>query len=135
MIGDGSLMFGAPALWTMARYEIPVITVVWNNRNYQAVRNAFNNAGERAAKSGRYPRVYLLIGSPNIEFAALAESMGVKGERVTEPGQIKPALERAVQATREGKPYLVDVVAPEGEGAESSWHQKFSLAATRKRKV
>ncbi len=134
MIGDGSLMFGPQALWTMARYEIPIITVVWNNRNYQAVRSAFNKIDKRAAKSGRYPGIYL--GSPNIEFTALAESMGVKGEKIIDPMEIKPALQRAVKTTREGKPYLVDVViSNEGEGAESSWHQKFSLASTRNRKV
>lgn len=134
MIGDGSLMFGPQALWTMARYEIPIITVVWNNRNYQAVRRSFNKLGKRASKSGRYPGTYL--GSPNIEFTALAESMGVKGEKVIDPMEIYPALQRAVKTTREGKPYLVDVViSNEGEGAESSWHQKFSLASTRNRKV
>ena len=117
-----------------ASYEIPIITVVWNNRNYQAVRSAFNKIGKRAAKSGRYPGIYL--GSPNIEFTTLAESMGVKGEKVIDPIGIKPALQRAVKTTREGKPYLVDVViSNEGEGAESMWHQKFSLASTRNRKV
>ncbi|MCK4791082.1 MAG: hypothetical protein KAV87_45535 [Desulfobacteraceae bacterium] len=79
-------MFGPQALWTMARYEIPIITVVWNNRKYQAVRNAFHKIGKRAAKSGRYPGIYL--GSPNIEFATLAESMGVNGEKVIDPMDI-----------------------------------------------
>ena len=134
MTGDGSFMFGPQALWTMARYKIPVITVIWNNRNYQAVRGGFNKMAKRAAKLGRYPGLYL--GSPNIEFAALAKSMGVGGETVTDPGKIKPALERAVKATRKGEPYLVDVViSREGEGAESKWHQEFSLASTRTRKV
>jgi thiamine pyrophosphate-dependent acetolactate synthase large subunit-like protein len=62
--------------------------------------------------------------------------MGVKGEQVIDPKEIRSALQRAIKTTREGMPYLVDVIiSGEGEGAESSWHQKFSLAATRKRNV
>jgi benzoylformate decarboxylase len=134
MIGDGSFMFGPQALWTMARYEIPITTVIWNNRNYQAVRNAFNKIEKRAYETERYPGIYL--GDPDIEFAKLAESMGVKGEQVINPAEIKPALERAAKSTREGKPYLVDVlIAREGKGADSSWHQEFSLASTRNEKV
>jgi benzoylformate decarboxylase len=134
MIGDGSFMFGPQVLWTMARYEIPIITVIWNNRNYQTVRHAYHNLGKRSAQAGRYPGIHL--GDPNIEFKVLAEGMGVSGELVTRPEEIKPALQRAVKMTRNGKPYLVDVVISKvGAGSESSWYQKFSLAATRDRKV
>lgn len=134
MIGDGSLMFGPQALWTMARYEIPIITVVWNNLNYQAVRSAFYRIGQKAAATDRYPGIHL--GDPAVDFTKLAASLGVEGERVTDPAAIKTAMERAVKATREGKPYLVDVaIAKEGPGAKSDWHQKFSLASARKRRV
>ena len=37
-IGDGSVMYSASGFWTQARYEVPVLTVVTNNRNYQTVR-------------------------------------------------------------------------------------------------
>ena len=40
-IGDGALMYSACGFWTMARYEIPILTVIANNHNYQTVRNAF----------------------------------------------------------------------------------------------
>ncbi len=40
-IGDGSVMYSASGFWTMARYSIPVLTIVWNNRNYQTVRHGF----------------------------------------------------------------------------------------------
>ena len=40
-IGDGSVMYSAAGFWSMARYEVPVLTVVWNNCNYQQVRNAY----------------------------------------------------------------------------------------------
>jgi benzoylformate decarboxylase len=134
MIGDGSLMFGPQALWTMARYEVPVLTVVWNNRNYQTVRHAYHALGGRSAETGRYPGTFL--GDPDIDFTALARSMGVEGELVAEPKDLRAALRRATRATRAGRPYLLDVlVAREGDGAESTWHQEFSLAATRERRA
>ena len=78
----------------------------------------------------------MYLGDPDIDFVKLAESQGVRGEKVTEPGGIKAALKRGLQATAEGTPYLVDVViARVGAGAESTWHQKFSLASLTRRKM
>jgi len=49
---------------------------------------------------------------------------------------VQAALKRGVQATKDGRSYLVEVmVARTGAGAESTWHQKFDLASTRKRLV
>jgi thiamine pyrophosphate-dependent acetolactate synthase large subunit-like protein len=50
--------------------------------------------------------------------------------------EIKAALKRGIQATRDGNPYLVDVViARFGGGAESTWHQNYKLAAERTKQV
>ena len=55
---------------------------------------------------------------------------------VATPAQLEPALKRGIAATRDGRPYLVDVAAARyGGGAESTWHEKFSLAERRKRRV
>ena len=127
-IGDGSLMYSAAGFWTMARYEVPVLTVVWNNHNYQTVRNAAYRYNRRMAQTGRYHGLYL--GDPDIDFVKLAESQGVRGERVTSPGDIAAALKRGTAETHAGKPYLLDIVVGRvGGGAESTWHQKFSVAA------
>jgi len=108
--------------------------VVWNNRNYQTVRFAYHNYKGKMAANGHYAGMYL--GDPDIDFAKLAESQGVKGEKVEDPGQIESALKRGIQATRDGKPYVIDVViARYGGGAESKWHESFNLADRRKRKA
>ncbi len=126
-IGDGSVMYSAAGFWSMARYEVPVLTIVWNNRNYQTVRNAGFRYGRRMAATGRYPAVYL--GDPDIDFVKLAESQGVRGERVTSPGVIAAALRRGTEATRRGEPYLLEfVVARVGGGADSTWYGRFSAA-------
>ncbi|MFC1729139.1 thiamine pyrophosphate-binding protein [candidate division KSB1 bacterium] len=133
-IGDGSVMYSASGFWTQVRYGIPIINIVWNNKNYQTVRSSFHRYNGAMADTGHYAGIYL--GEPDIDFVKLAESQGMEGETVTSPGEIEPALKRGIQKTRDGKPYLIDVaVARTGNGAESEWYQKFNLAALRTRKV
>lgn len=133
-VGDGSTMYSSSGFWTQARYGIPVITVVWNNHNYQTVRNAFHRYGGEMAKSGHYAAMYL--GDPDIDFVGLAKSQGVQGEKVERGDQLETAFGRAVAAAREGSSYLLDVeVARYGGGADSTWHQKFNLASKRTRKA
>jgi benzoylformate decarboxylase len=133
-IGDGSVMYSASGFWTQARYGIPVLTVVWNNRNYQTVRHAYHEYQGKMAASGHYVGMYL--GDPDIDFVKLAESQGVRGEKVERGQELEGALRRGIDATRAGNPYLVEVeIDRYGGGAESTWYQKFSLAELRKRKV
>jgi benzoylformate decarboxylase len=124
-IGDGSLMYSAGGFWSMARHDTAVLTMVWNNRNYQTVRNGAHRYNRRMAETGKYPGLYL--GDPDIDFVKLAESQGVRGERVTRAADIAPALKRGTAETRRGQPYLIEfVVARFGGGAESTWYQKVS---------
>lgn len=119
-IGDGSLMYSAAGFWTQARYRIPVLTVVFNNRNYQTVRLVYHNYAGRMASMGHYPATYL--GDPDINFVKLAESQGVRGEGVATAGELAEALKRGMLANRDGRPYLVEVAtARYGPGAESTW--------------
>src|SRR5439155_489741 len=80
------------------RYGVPVLTVVWNNHNYQAVRLGFNRYGGKMAATGQYAGMYL--GDPEIDFVKLAESQGVKGEKVGTAADLDAALKRGIQATR-----------------------------------
>ncbi len=126
-IGDGSVMYSAAGFWSLARYEVPVLIVVWNNRNYQTVRASYHRYKGRMAATGHYHGVFL--GDPDIDFVKLAESQGVRGRRVTSPSEIAAALKRGVAEVRAGRPYLIEfLVACIGGGAESTWHQRFSAA-------
>jgi benzoylformate decarboxylase len=126
-IGDGALMYSSSGFWTMARYEVPVLTVIANNLNYQMVRNAYFRYNHRMVETGHYHGAYL--GAPEIDFIKLAESQGVRGIRVTSAADLEGALKRGMRETREGRPFVVDVmVSRVGGGAESTWHQTFSLA-------
>ena len=103
-LGDGSCMFGIQGLWTLAKYRIPLLVVVFNNRAYMAVKNQFRGPEDRvriAAELGAE-----LVG-PELNFARLADSFGIFGQRVEEPEQIEPALKRALE---QSGPALLDVV-------------------------
>ena len=133
-IGDGSVMYSAAGFWSQARYEIPVLTVVCNNHNYQTVRRAYVRYGGKMKKANRFTGMYL--GDPEIDFVQLAASQGVSGLRVERSADLRKALRKGIAATREGRPFLIDVIVScQGGGADSEWHQAFSLARTRTRHV
>jgi benzoylformate decarboxylase len=136
ILGDGSMMFGGPQpLWSMARYNAPVTTIVYNNRSYNNERNRIWTFGGGAQfQLGRDMTCY--NGHPDVDFAKAAEAFGVEGETVTEPDKIKGALARAKKANVDGRPYLLDVVvARDGVGAGSTYYPTYSIADKRTRKV
>jgi len=103
-LGDGCAMFGLQGLWTLAKYRVPLTVVVFNNRAYMAVKNQFRGSEERvriAAEMGAE------ITGPDLNFARLAETFGIHGQRVEQPDVIEPALKRALE---QNGPALVDVV-------------------------
>jgi thiamine pyrophosphate-dependent acetolactate synthase large subunit-like protein len=103
-LGDGSSMFGLQGLWTLAKYRVPLVVIVFNNRAYMAVKNQFRGSEERiriAAEMGAE-----LVG-PDLKFARLADTFGIFGQRVEQPEQIEPALKRALE---QSGPAVVDVL-------------------------
>jgi benzoylformate decarboxylase len=103
-LGDGSTMFGLQGLWTLAKYRIPLLVIVFNNRAYMAVKNQFRGSEDRiriAAAMGAE------ITGPEINFARLADTFAIFGQRVESPDAIEPALKRALE---QNGPALVDVV-------------------------
>jgi thiamine pyrophosphate-dependent acetolactate synthase large subunit-like protein len=133
--GDGGFLFGqTDSLWAMSRYDVPIITVICNNRSYDEPRNNIMMKRGRSQQENKDMICYL--GSPDVEFTHLASAYNLKGEKVTKPDELGPALQRAINTTRDGRPYLLDVlVARTGLAADSTWYPRYSLAAERKRKV
>lgn len=130
--GDGSFQFGIQGLWSAARYEIPVLFVVFNNVNYQSNRLGLVRHGGRALATGRYIGTYL--GDPEVDHVRVASGYGVEGESVAHPAGLAAALGRALDAVRSGRPYVLDVrIARRFPGADVPWHEKFSVARLARR--
>ncbi len=125
--GDGGFLFGATdSLWTMSRYDVPVLTVIFNNFSYEEVRWQVMADGA-AGKAGRD---YIgFLGDPNTDFTKLASAFGIDGAVVRNTDELKPAIQRAVKTIRDGRPFMLDVhILNTGIGAKMTWYQKFSLA-------
>ncbi len=118
LVGDGSFIFGPTALWNMARLQLPVTVVVYNNHAYGGPHNrALANRGGAGRTVDANKFVYDYLGKPDMDMASIAKGFGVDGERAKTPVELRAALGRARRHAGEGKPYLIDVeVARHGPG-------------------
>jgi len=104
---DGSAMYTLQALWTQARESLDVTTVIFNNRSYAILNLELSRVG--AESPGPKALDMLDLSRPDLDFAALAEGMGVPAARATTADEVVTALERGLA---EPGPYLVDAVLP-----------------------
>jgi thiamine pyrophosphate-dependent acetolactate synthase large subunit-like protein len=110
---DGDLLYTASALWTAAKYDLPMLIVVHNNRSlYNSEEHAMRMAQQRE-RPLENAGIGTQVRDPNVDFATLARSFGVHGEGPIErPEELRPALERALWVVKDqGKPALVDLVS------------------------
>ena len=129
--GDGGFLFGqSDSLWSMSRYDAPVLIVVMNNRSYNETRSRNMGSGGRQYQTAKDMSSYL--GNPDIDFTKLAEAYRIRSERVADPKDLGPALQRAVKTMRDGRPVLLDLdVGRDGLFSESTWYPPFSVAGHR----
>jgi acetolactate synthase-1/2/3 large subunit len=108
---DGDLMFDAGALWNAAKHGIPLLIVMFNNRAYyndweHQIRMA-RLRGTDEAKA----HIGMDLFGPEPNFAGLARDMGCWGEGpIDRPEDVRPALLRAIEEVRKGRPALVDTI-------------------------
>jgi len=128
LVGDGSFVFGPTALWNMARLELPVITVVYNNHAYSGPHSRVIEKvpGGRMIQTGQFYHDYL--GNPDMDMASIAKGFGVQSEIARSPAELRAALGRAKKAAADGKPYLIDAqVARVGVAwADKPWTPKIT---------
>ena len=111
-VGDGSYIFGAPtaAHFTARAFDIPFLTVVFNNQAWNAVKRATSDVHPDgwAVRTKNMPLSDL---SPSPAFELVAQSCGAHAERVEDPGALPEALGRALRAVRqERRQALLNVI-------------------------
>jgi acetolactate synthase-1/2/3 large subunit len=97
--GDAAIGFTGMDFETAVRERIPILSILFNNFSMAIELPIMKVATEKYRStdiSGHY--------------ADLARALGGHGERVTEPGDIVPAIQRAVKATRDGTPALIEFI-------------------------
>ena len=108
LVGDGSAMYTVQALWTMAREQLHVISIIFNNAAYSVLNIELERVG--AGEPGPRSRAQLDLGGPQLDFARLAQGMGVHAVRADTAEAFCTALEYALATPG---PHLIEALVPE----------------------
>jgi len=108
---DGDLMYAPGVLWTAAHHRIPLLTVMHNNRAYHQeqmeVQVVANERNRGITRTG----IGTHLEDPPIDYAKLAQSMGVEGiGPIGQAAGLAPALRRGIEIVKRGDPVLIDVI-------------------------
>jgi len=108
---DGDLMYAPGVLWTAAHHRIPILNVMHNNRAYHQETMHIQRMANRHNRGITRAGIGTTLEGPGIDFAKLAQSMGVHAEGpISDPKDLGPALQRALEVVESGEPALVDVL-------------------------
>jgi acetolactate synthase-1/2/3 large subunit len=108
---DGDCMYAPGAIWTLAHHKIPMLTIMQNNRAYhQEVMHLQRMASWRERRFDRW-QIATTIRNPDVNYAKLADSMGVAGiGPIDNPNDLAAAYKRGLEIVKAGEPALIDVV-------------------------
>ena len=107
VVGDGASMYTVQALWTASRYNIPVVYAICNNQAYRILKVNMEVYLRDMLDDRERDSDYVGMDFANrLDLAMMAQAMGVHGERIDDPADIGPAVQRAFES---GKPVLLDI--------------------------
>jgi thiamine pyrophosphate-dependent acetolactate synthase large subunit-like protein len=127
LLGDGGFMFGqSETLWSVARYQAPMLIVIMNNHSYNETRN--RNLGFGGDQFFEHKDLTSYLGSPDVDYVKVAEAYGLAGEHVKQPSELAPALQRALGKMRDGQAVLLDIeTARDGIASDSTYYPHYSI--------
>src|SRR5207237_100402 len=129
LVGDGSAMYTAQALWTAAHESLAVVYVIFNNASYRILKERTKALKGFSAEDDKYVAMDLV--DPAIDYIGLARSLGVAGERVEKTADVGPAVGRALAS---GAPALIGAaIGPLSHGRVdcglgAGWHEAEAKA-------
>ncbi|MEV0644796.1 thiamine pyrophosphate-binding protein [Phytomonospora sp. NPDC050363] len=121
VIGDGSALFYPNAWWTAAKFTLPILYIVLNNRRYQTLIKGLTFIEQSYGWKSTGDAGYLRIDPPpELSFVTLAAGYGVDGAAVEDAGELAAVLAEGLRVvTEERRPYVVEVatIVPDAHGA------------------
>jgi acetolactate synthase-1/2/3 large subunit len=105
--GEGSALYTIQSLWTMAREQLDVTVVIFNNRSYAILNMELERVGARAG--GEKAKAQLDLGRPDLGFVQIADGFGVPAARAETAEQFSAELEKAIA---EPGPHLIEALVP-----------------------
>jgi acetolactate synthase I/II/III large subunit len=108
---DGDLNYAPGVLWTAVHHELPMLTVMHNNRAWhQELMFVEYMCGVRG-RGGDRGHIGTTLRNPYIDYRLMAAGYGMAGEGpITDPTKLGAALKRGLASVKRGQPYLIDVV-------------------------
>ncbi len=107
VVGDGASLYTVQALWTAARYNIPVVYAICNNRSYRILKLNMDNYLNRMLGDKERRSEYTGMDFANpLNLSAIAQCMGIAGEKVEDPHELGTAVRKSFDS---GKPALIVV--------------------------
>jgi acetolactate synthase I/II/III large subunit len=123
---DGSAAYTIQSLWTMAREQLDVTVVIFNNSSYEILNVELARVGAQGA--GEKARAQLDLGQPRLDFVQIACGFGVPARRVETAEQLGEALEGALS---EPGPHLIEAMVPPAFSARQLKAMPHALNALR----
>jgi acetolactate synthase-1/2/3 large subunit len=104
---DGSALYTIQALWTMAREDLDVVTIIFNNASYAVLNMELNRVGAEAP--GPRAKAMLDLHDPVMDFTAISTGLGVPATRATTAEEFNEQLAAAFAGRG---PTLIEAVVP-----------------------
>jgi acetolactate synthase-1/2/3 large subunit len=110
VFGDGDFFMTNGALWTAAKYDIPLLALIYNNESYYNDEDHQERMAIARDRPVENKGIGIRIEGPSPDFAMMARSQGVAGfGPVTNPNDLAAVLEEAINVVESGKPAVVDI--------------------------
>lgn len=104
---DGSAMYTLQSWWTMARENLNVVSIVFNNASYAVLNMELARVG--ATAGGDKAKAMLDLTNPNLDFVALATGTGVRATRATTAEEFVEQLQHALATDG---PAVIEAMVP-----------------------
>lgn len=101
---DGSAMYSLQSLWTQAREQLPVTTIILNNSRYNILIGEYANVG---ATPGDTAMGMLDLGNPSLGWTKLANGMGVEAARARSLDELADLMKNSFNKTG---PFLIELM-------------------------
>jgi benzoylformate decarboxylase len=104
LVGDGSAMYTIQALWTAARYRLPIVWVIFNNTSYRILKQRLVMLRGLAEQADNF--VGMELNDPAIDFVGLAHALGIDAHRAKTVHDATDLIGKALQSNTS---MLIDV--------------------------
>lgn len=102
IMGDAAIGMAGMDIETAVRHKIPILTIILNNHVLSGYSRNYPTATENFGFTNLYG-----------DYASLATSLGAHSERVEDPKEVIPAIQRAIESMKDGKPALIEFMTKE----------------------